>query len=84
MKQVQNLRAFDSAAGRIDILFSRLAELAVRKIEAKTGLAIWDNFAAPIVAEKVAEYEGMGPVEFGRAIGFLKPERKRKKLKGAA
>lgn len=82
--QLQKVRAFDSPAGRIDILFSRLAEFAVRKLETRTGLSLWDNFAAPIVAEKVAEYEGMGPVEFGRAIGFLKPERKRKKLKGAA
>jgi hypothetical protein len=83
MKQLQELRAFDSAAGRIDILLSRLAHLAVRKLEAKTGLQIWDNFAAPIVAEKVAEYEGMTPVEWAQRIGFLKPGRKRRKL-GAA
>jgi hypothetical protein len=71
--------------GRVDILFARLAEAVVRKVEVKLGIAgIWDGFAKPIVQEKVLEYEGMGPVEFAQAVGFLKPERKRRKLKGAA
>lgn len=74
-----------SPKGRVDILLSRLAELAVRKIEARFQMpGIWEGFAQPIVQEKVLEYEGMGPVDFARAIGFLKPERKRRKLKGAA
>ena len=84
MKTAQQLRAFDSAAGRIDVLLFRLAHLVVRKLEDKTGLQIWDNFAAPIVNEKVAEYDGMTPVEWARRIGFLKPQRKRRNLKGAA
>lgn len=71
--------------GRVDILFARLAELVVRKVESKLGMSgIWDGFAKPIVDEKVLEIEGMGPVEFARAVGFLKPERNRRKLKGAA
>ena len=84
MKQVQTIRAFDSPAGRIDILFSRLAEFAVRKLEAKTGMQIWDNFAAPIVAEKAQEYEGLTPVEWAQRVGFLKPQRKRRYLKKGA
>lgn len=84
MKQpVQIMQPVDPR-GRVGILFSRLAEFFVRKIEVKTGLPIWDGFAKPIVDEKVQEYEGMGPVEFARAVGFLKPERKRRNLKGAA
>ena len=41
---------------------------------------VWEGFDKPIAEEKVKEYEGMGPVEFARAIGFLKPERKRKRI----
>jgi hypothetical protein len=71
--------------GRVDILFSRLAEAVVRRVEVRLGLAgIWDGFAQPIVREKVQEYEGMGPVDFARHVGFLKPQRKRRNLKGAA
>lgn len=82
-KPVQIMQPVDPR-GRVDILFSRLAEFFVRKIEVKAGLPIWDGFAKPIVDEKVQEYEGMGPVEFARAVGFLKPGRKRRNLKGAA
>lgn len=67
-----------SPVGRIDILFHRLAELGARKLEAKTNMpGIWQNFLMPIMDEKVQEIEGMGPVEFARHIGFLKPGRKR-------
>jgi hypothetical protein len=75
------LRMPESPKGRVDILLRRLAEVATRKLETRFSMpGIWDNFARPIVEEKVAEYEGMGPVEFARAIGFLKPENKRKRL----
>lgn len=71
----------ENPQGRVDILLRRLAEFAVRKIETRANMpGIWDNFAKPIVEEKVQEFEGMGPVEFARAIGFLKPENKRKRL----
>jgi hypothetical protein len=67
--------------GRVDILLRRLAEVATRKLEARFQIpGIWENFARPIVEEKAKEIEGMGPVEFGRYIGFLKPENKRKRL----
>src|ERR1700689_3937450 len=50
-----------NAKGRVDILIRRLSEFAVRKLEQRTNMpGIWDNFAKPIVEEKVQEYEGMG------------------------
>lgn len=65
--------------GRVDILFYRLAEAVSKRMEARFQMpGIWSNFVEPIAAEKVKEYEGMGPVEFARAIGFLKPERKKR------
>ena len=70
--------------GRVDIFFYRLAELVTRKVETKLGMPIWNGFVKPIADEKMKEYEGMGPVQFAQRIGFLKPERKRRKLKGAA
>jgi hypothetical protein len=84
MKNVQVLKPVNPK-GRIDILFARLAEHLTRKLEVRTGIAgIWDGFVQPIVQEKAQEFEGMGPVEFGQHIGFLKPQRKRRNLKGAA
>lgn len=64
---------------RVDDLLYRLAQEATQRIEKRLGMSgIWQNFVEPIAAEKVQEYEGMGPLEFARAIGFLKPHRKRR------
>jgi hypothetical protein len=84
MKPVQVMPTTD-LRGRVDIFLYRLAEVASRKLEARFNMpGIWDGFARPIMDEKIQEFEGMGPVEFARKVGFLKPERKRRKLKGAA
>lgn len=82
MKPIPITRGSRSAApspvGRVDILFHRLAECAAKKIETRFRMpGIWDAFVKPIMDEKVAEFEGMGPVEFARKIGFLKPGSKR-------
>ncbi len=80
MKPVRRkVSVMPSPAGRIDILFRGLAEVAAKKLEKRFSMpGIWDSFVKPIVEEKVLEYEGMGPVEFARHIGFLKsPKRKR-------
>jgi hypothetical protein len=70
-----------SPQGRVDILLYRLAEHSAKLLEDRFRMpGIWDNFVKPIAEEKVKEYEGMGPVEFARAVGFLKPERKRRRI----
>jgi hypothetical protein len=70
-----------SPVGRVDILFHRLAEVAAKKLEQRLSMpGIWESFVKPIADEKVQEFEGMGPVEFARHIGFLKPGRKRKRV----
>lgn len=70
-----------SPVGRVDLLLRGLAEVAAKKIERRFQMpGIWETFVKPIISEKVQEYEGMGPVEFARSIGFLKPERKRRRV----
>lgn len=67
-----------SPAGRIDLLFHGLARVFTQKAEQRFKMpGIWESFVKPIMDEKVQEYEGMGPVEFAKHIGFLKPGRKR-------
>jgi hypothetical protein len=78
---LRKVEVMPSPAGRVDILLFRLAEHTAKALEQRFRMpGIWDGFVKPIAQEKVKEYEGMGPVEFARAIGFLKPERKRKRL----
>jgi len=85
MKPVRKMEVIPNPKGRVDLLLYRLAEAGTRLLENRFRMpGIWDGFVKPIADEKVLEYEGMGPVEFAKAIGFLKPERKRRKLKGAA
>jgi hypothetical protein len=68
----------DSPVGRVDILFHRLAEVAAKKLEQRFSMpGIWESFVKPIADEKVLEFEGMGPVEFARHVGFLKTGQKR-------
>lgn len=77
----RNVEVIPSPVGRVDILLFRLAEATSKALESRFHMpGIWDGFVKPIAQEKVKEYEGMGPVEFARAIGFLKPERKRKRI----
>jgi hypothetical protein len=77
-KSRQVRTASDSPVGRVDILFHRLAECAAKKLESRFQMpGIWDSFVKPIMDEKVQEFEGMGPVDFARHVGFLKPGRKR-------
>lgn len=69
-----------SPAGRVDILLHRLAEECAKQIEFKFNMpGIW-NALKPIADEKVKEYEGMGPVEFARHIGFLKSPKRRRRI----
>jgi hypothetical protein len=71
----------DSPVGRVDILFHRLAEVAAKKLEARFQMpGIWESFVKPIADEKAQEFEGMGPVEFARHVGFLKTGRKRRRI----
>jgi hypothetical protein len=85
MKPVKTVEVIPNPKGRVDLLLYRLAEAITHRAELRFSMpGIWDGFVKPIADEKVLEYEGMGPVEFAKAIGFLKPERKRRKLKGAA
>ena len=78
---VQKLEVIPSPVGRVDILLFRLAEATSRALELKFRMpGIWDGFVKPIATEKVKEYEGMGPVEFARAIGFLKSPKKRRRI----
>lgn len=68
----------ESPVGRVDILFYRLAEMTAKNLEQRFSMpGIWESFVKPIADEKVQEFEGMGPVEFARHIGFLKPGQKR-------
>lgn len=78
---LRNVAVMPSPAGRIDMLLFRLAEASAKALESRFKMPnIWEGFVKPIAEEKVKEYEGMGPVEFARAIGFLKPQRKRKRI----
>jgi hypothetical protein len=71
----------DSPVGRVDILFHRLAEVTAKKLEQRFSMpGIWESFVKPIADEKAQEFEGMGPVEFARHIGFLKTGRKRRRI----
>jgi len=80
MKPVRRaqVKTMPDPTGRVDIALVRLAECAAKKLEAKFKMpGIWENFARPIAEAKASEFRGMGPVEFAREIGFLKPRKKR-------
>lgn len=87
------VKATVNPAGRLDVLLMRLAETAVRTVEARTGLSIWDgeDGLSGVMQDKLRELKVPDqPIDFGKTIsvrniaesaGFVKRKRARKAVR---